>query len=117
MSKKKLPEREVLEALHWEEKMTLAAISRRYGATAAAVSLAFKRLGIPARSPPGRPRSKLPANDELLRLYWDEEMSLAMIAKQFNASASTVYSMFKRHGIKMRTRTECAKLRHRREQQ
>ena len=123
--RRKLPSDAELLRLYWDEEMSFAMIGKRYNVLPGVVSSAFiyRKLATRTRLEAARLRArkargrKLPCDAELVRLYWDKEMSQAMIAKQFGTTAETVQQMFKRRGIKTRTQAEAGKLRHRREQQ
>lgn len=122
-STRKLPDNEELERLHWEEEMSYGMIGERHGVSASVVSSIFKYHNLRRRTRleaiqlaakkgrAGRWRRKLPDDTELLRLYWDERMSMAMIAERFDVDPSNVWKKFSCRGLKRRTNAEAQKLR------
>ncbi|GAI11603.1 unnamed protein product, partial [marine sediment metagenome] len=48
--------------------------------------------------------------EELRRLYWDENLSLAKIGQRFDVNPATIYLTMKRLGIPVRTHNQALQL-------
>lgn len=98
--KSKLPERETLRALYWDEALTMREIGKLYGVTLGTVSERMIKLGIRRR------RYKHGCDEipecDLRRLYCEQRKSIARIAHIFGASLTYVARRLQESGIEIR---------------
>lgn len=89
--------------LYWEEGLSIVEIGRRMGVSPSAIQRYMDRHNIPRR-PPGPPPGPVDrlGPDELRRLYWEEGLSLAQIARQIGVHSVSVWAAFGRYGIPRR---------------
>jgi len=98
---KDFPPEEEIRELYWEKGMTLREIGQHYGISENAVYKRMETLGIPRRST--GPRSKnLPSEEELQKLYWEEERTLQEIGDRYKVSADVIRRRMKFLGIDRR---------------
>lgn len=125
---RKLPDDDTLLNLYWDEEMSFAMIGEQYDVAASVVQCAFKARGLKCRTrteavrlaarrnrPPGARRTKLLPDTELLQLYWEHELSFALMAKRIGCGISVIADHFKRRRWKTRNHAEAQKARYRRE--
>jgi transposase len=99
--KKKLAgEKAMLVAKDYADGMSMAKISRKHGVGQHAIYSALKDAGI-ERRPRGQQPRKFKEGDEqeILRLFVDDELTQGQIAVRFNTHQSTISKILRRNGI------------------
>ncbi|MCJ7634145.1 hypothetical protein MUP77_17375 [Candidatus Bathyarchaeota archaeon] len=105
--------KEKLQELYWEKQMTLEDIGKLYGYDLQAVQALMKHLGVPRRSfnvaalnkKKKPPRWSTIPKEDLCRMYVEEKLTVAQIAKQYGYAkgSKTLFSrLLKRYGIPLR---------------
>lgn len=92
-----------LRRLYEDERQGTIAIAAHYGCSPATISTYLRRCSIAARPSRFQPID-LPA-DELRRLYLDERLPIAEIARRFGVSTSTISNRRRALHLPIRPRT------------
>jgi hypothetical protein len=106
MSKKKRkPSKAVLERMYWEKEMSTLQIGRKYGVNTSTALNWLKGHGIEIR--PVRERLLRRSYDqEVVRLYVEENRATRYIEKKLGIERSTVYVCLKKAGIPLENRRD-----------
>ena len=109
---KKKPRIEDIKRLYFDEKLSVKEVAARLGSTGQIVRDAMDENGVKCRSPSesqklryDRQRGHIPL-EEVLRLYFDEQQGLAVIAKKYRCSFTHIKTMIEDAGHKVRSRSE-----------
>ena len=89
-----------LQRLYEDERMTTIQLSARYGCSVTTVSKRLHACGVAVRS--GRYQARLIPEDELRRLYVEERLQVALIARHFAVSINTIYNRRRSYGLPSR---------------
>lgn len=81
---------------------TITALAARYGCSPATIANRLRLYGVSLRDARFRPASI--SGDELRQLYLDQRLPIAIIAKHFGVSVSTIGNLRRRHQIPTRPR-------------
>lgn len=95
--KSRLPDKDKLIKLYWEDFLTLGEIGNRYGCTVQTVSGRFIKFGIPRRRWK-HGTAEIP-EDELRALYCEKKESIHRISVVYGCSASFVAMMLEKYNI------------------
>ena len=109
MSTSKPPHRDPnrLKKLYHGEQLTHGEIASRLGVSRQTVHNWMQELGIETRGRGAKkPGASYKNEEELRRLYWEEEMSMAEIGEHFGISHVTVKYWMVKHGIDRREPTD-----------
>jgi predicted DNA-binding protein YlxM (UPF0122 family) len=95
------PKIDLLRRLYVDESMTIAEVAATLGVAPQTVHNRLVAAEIPRRPSPSTPRADL-RDDEIRRLYIDDEWSAAEIAAHFACGTSTVYGRLDRMRVPRR---------------
>ena len=105
--------KERLVDMYCRQKMSTPMIAKEYNVTVPTVTKWMEKYGIDRRTKKvaalnrrDKPRF---TEEELVRMYWEEGMSMSNIAKKHNTTHSTVTRWMKKYGITRRGRGQRAK--------
>ena len=111
MNKKK-PRIEDIRRLYFDEQLSVKEVAKRLGTTVWIVIDAMDENGMKCRSASDaqklrydRQRGHIPLA-EVLRLYFDEQQGIAVIAKKYRCSFTHIKTMIEEAGHKVRSRSE-----------
>ena len=91
----------VLERKYRKEKKTAAEIARELNVSASLVITNLRRANIPVRPTNSKPRTIM-SNEDLLRMYQKEGLTIYEIAHKFECNPSTVHRRLIKYGIPRR---------------
>lgn len=107
-------EKQALEELYLNQKLSGAKIATRFEVNRRTIYWKLKELGIPIRSGSecnkGRYKKPPISSEELFSLYYNQKRSLAGIGRIYAKSGATILSWFRYYGIPRRTITDANKL-------
>jgi predicted DNA-binding protein YlxM (UPF0122 family) len=99
-------EQEIMK-LHIEDRISVSELSKMYGCSRKPIQRIITNNGgkvHPTSSP------KLEGNeDEILKMYMDDELTIQTIRKKIGCSYSSIQNLLKRESVKLRTATESRK--------
>lgn len=84
-----------------DQRLSTAAIARALGVSSNTVSVALRRLGIPAREPGPHHRDSTIPHQQICAAY-EAGASGTAIAREFGISKSTIYRTLEQAGIQRR---------------
>jgi DNA-binding transcriptional regulator LsrR (DeoR family) len=99
------PSRADLERMYYDEGLTLAQIARRCGCGQSTVSRLMRQYGFKTRSNRDYIRLEIP-REELERLYYDEGLTQAEIARRYGCNMDTVGKRMQEYGMKTRIQAD-----------
>lgn len=99
------PSKEKLEIMYLQQRMSTSEIAKEVGAGEGAVQSWLKRYGIPLRTVSEVYSLKgfvPPAKEELIKMYFYDELSISEIGRRLNVSNTTISNYLKKYDIKIK---------------
>lgn len=106
---------EEVRRLYWDEGLSLRAVAERFGVNGVTILNTMQYHGIPRRSHTeagalaarlGKCCKSILDSEEIRKLYWEEELSMPVIAERFGLASITIYYFMRRNNIPRRTKDE-----------
>lgn len=116
--KKRLSKKQFIE-LHLKQGVSQTEIARRFNVSISSLIRLKKQYDIPTnkniKKLQAQQRDKVSLEnqtipEEIKRLYWNDNLSLAEIGKRFNVDRTVVFGYMKRHNIQIRNKSQARKL-------